>query len=41
MRQDDDAVADDPVTLTHTVSGGDYSNLTEADIDDSQCRGDH
>ena len=32
-RQDDDAVADDPVTLTHTVRGGDYSNLTEAEID--------
>ena len=32
--EDDDAVTDDGVTLTHTVRGGDYSNLTEAQIDD-------
>ena len=32
-RQDDDAVDDDAVTLTHRVRGGDYSNLTETEID--------
>ena len=29
---DDDAVADDPVVLTHTVSGGDYEDVTVADV---------
>ena len=31
--QDDDAVADDPVTLTHIVSGGDYEGVTAADVE--------
>ena len=31
--QDDDAVADDPVTLTHAVSGGDYEDVTTADVE--------
>ena len=31
--QDDDAVTDDPVTLTHTVSGGDYEGVTAADVE--------
>ena len=31
--QDDDAVADDPVTLTHAVSGGDYQDVTAADVE--------
>ena len=31
--QDDDAVFDDPVTLTHTVSGGDYEGVTAADVE--------
>ena len=31
--QDDDAVADDPVTLTHAVSGGDYEDVTAADVE--------
>ena len=31
--QDDDAVADDPVTLTHTVSGGDYQDVTTAEVE--------
>ena len=31
--QDDDAVADDPVTLTHTVSGGDYEGLAAASVE--------
>ena len=31
--QDDDAVADDPVTLTHAVSGGDYEGVTTADVE--------
>ena len=29
---DDDAVADDPVTITHTVSGGDYEDVTAAGV---------
>ena len=31
--QDDDAVADDPVTLTHAVSGGDYEGVTTAEVE--------
>ena len=31
--QDDDAVADEPVTLTHTVSGGDYEDVTAANVE--------
>ena len=31
--QDDDAVADDPVTLTHIVSGGDYEGVTAAEVE--------
>ena len=31
--QDDDAVDDDPVTLTHAVSGGDYEGVTAADVE--------
>ena len=31
--QDDDAVADDPVTITHAVSGGDYEGVTAADVE--------
>ena len=31
--QDDDAVADDPLTLTHAVSGGDYEGVTTADVE--------
>ena len=31
--QDDDAVADDPVVLTHTVSGGDYDAVTAAEVE--------
>ena len=31
--QDDDAVADDPVTLTHAVSGGDYQDVTAAEVE--------
>ena len=30
---DDDAVTDDPVTLTHTVSGGDYEGVTAAGVE--------
>ena len=30
--QDDDAVADDPVTITHIVSGGDYEDVTAAGV---------
>ena len=30
---DDDAVADEPITLTHTVSGGDYEGVTAADVE--------
>ena len=30
---DDDAVADEPVGLTHTVSGGDYEDVTAADVE--------
>ena len=30
--QDADAVADDPVTLTHVVSGGDYRSVTVASV---------
>ena len=30
---DADAVDDDPVTLTHTVSGGDYEGLAAADVE--------
>ena len=33
VTQDDDAVVDDPVTLTHTVSGGDYEDVTAADVE--------
>ena len=31
--QDDDAVADDPVVLTHTVRGGDYEGVTAASVE--------
>ena len=31
--QDDDAVADDPVTITHAVSGGDYEGVATADVE--------
>ena len=31
--QDADAVADEPVTLTHTVSGGDYEDVTAANVE--------
>ena len=31
--QDDDAVGDDPVTITHAVSGGDYEGVTTADVE--------
>ena len=31
--QDADAVADEPVGLTHTVSGGDYEDVTAADVE--------
>ena len=31
--QDDDAVADDPLTLTHAVSGGDYEGVTTAGVE--------
>ena len=30
--EDDDAVVDDPVTLTHTVKGGDYADVTANDV---------
>ena len=30
---DDDAVADEPVGLTHTVSGGDYEDVTAANVE--------
>ena len=30
---DDDAVADDPVTITHTVTGGDYEGVAAADVE--------
>ena len=30
---DDDAVDDEPVTITHTVTGGDYENVTVADVE--------
>ena len=30
---DDDAVADDPVTITHTVSGGDYDTVIAKDVE--------
>ena len=30
--QDDDAVDDDPVTITHTVSGGNYDTVTAASV---------
>ena len=30
--EDDDAEADDPVTLTHTVSGGDYASVAVDDV---------
>ena len=30
--EDDDALADDPVTLTHTVSGGDYAGLAGGEV---------
>ena len=31
--RDDDAVADDPLMLTHAVSGGDYEGVTAADVE--------
>ena len=31
--QDDDAIDDDPVVLTHAVSGGDYEGVTAADVE--------
>ena len=31
--QDADAVADDPVTITHAVSGGDYDAVTAAEVE--------
>ena len=31
--RDDDAVADDPLTLTHIVSGGDYEDVTAAEVE--------
>ena len=31
--QDDDAIDDNPVTLTHIVSGGDYEGVTTADVE--------
>ena len=31
--QDDDAVADDPVIITHAVSGGDYQDVTAAEVE--------
>ena len=31
--QDDDAIDDNPVTLTHAVSGGDYEGVTAADVE--------
>ncbi|MDE2813874.1 MAG: hypothetical protein OXM01_12650, partial [Gemmatimonadota bacterium] len=31
--QDDDAVTDEPVLLTHTVTGGDYEGVTTADVE--------
>ena len=31
--EDADAVADDPVVLTHAVSGGDYEGVTAADVE--------
>ena len=31
--QDDDAVADDPVVLTHAVSGGDYEGVATAEVE--------
>ena len=31
--QDDDAVADEPGTITHTVTGGDYEGVTTADVE--------
>ena len=30
---DDDAIDDNPVTLTHIVSGGDYEGVTTADVE--------
>ena len=30
---DDDAVDDEPVTITHTITGGDYENVTVADVE--------
>ena len=30
---DDDAITDEPVTLTHAVSGGDYESVTAADVE--------
>ena len=33
MANDDDAVDDEPVVLTHTVTGGDYENVTAADVE--------
>ena len=31
--QDDDAITDEPVLLTHAVSGGDYEGVTVADVE--------
>ena len=31
--QDDDAITDEPVTLTHAVRGGDYEGVTAADVE--------
>ena len=31
--QDDDAITDEPVLLTHAVSGGDYEGVTAADVE--------
>ena len=33
VHHDDDAVDDEPVTITHIVSGGDYEDVTAADVE--------
>ena len=33
VHHDDDAVDDEPVVLTHTVTGGDYENVAVADVE--------
>ncbi len=38
--EDEDAVVDDPVTLKHTVSGGDYDGLSVDDVEVSISEGD-